>query len=674
MSLTFLNAVLWPLLALLSVPVLLHLFARSRPPAYKFSSVELVQRVIRSTMRIKKPQAWILLILRMLIFLALLLAFLRPLFFAEKRLAGFMQNKNVVLIVDASASMAWSDGAQTRFAAAAAEASEILSGLSVGDGANVIWLRSTPTAVFPQMASNMSYLRTELRQGVSTYEAGDVEGAVKMAVDLLQGRAGKREICIISDFQATNWRDRRLPVPESIDVIKIKVGKVQAANTAVRALYALPASSLVGEEVGIYCEVENFSGRPVKKTVFLGIGETRRTQKIQIPAWSKSVATFRHRFTSPGLNPISASINEDAYPGDDQRWSVLRVSRHLNVAMISAKSATATMWFKAMTALEWVRPQEISIGELHASGHLDAILIPSWNGSNTNSLRHRLQQGCTVICEPGRDLLVSSLRGLAGLDPTKTDGDRVKWEENRKPLSLKLGKANASVFNVFADGEFGDPTLGNYRGRLTFNGDSFPGGEFLLNYEDGVPALMQLRSGGSLFLWNLQLDKQYGSLHRRPEFVALLGEILLASRLKSSANHHATDFLPGEPIIFMRGQEILTADLMLTDDQGQSHPVTQSRQGIYSPPRVSVELPPGIYGWRHQNEPVEYSTVNFPAAESDLRALDRTQIQDGNTITLSGGSKVRELRDGLQLWPYLLAIAVLAAVGEGIVTMWARRR
>ncbi len=66
MSLTFLNAVLWPLLALLSVPVLLHLFARSRPPAYKFSSIELVQRVIRSTMRIKKPQAWILLILRML--------------------------------------------------------------------------------------------------------------------------------------------------------------------------------------------------------------------------------------------------------------------------------------------------------------------------------------------------------------------------------------------------------------------------------------------------------------------------------------------------------------------------------------------------------------------------------------------------------------------------------
>ena len=108
MSVLFSNAVLWPLLALVTVPILLHLFARTKPPVYKFSSIEFILRIIRSTLRVKRPQDWILLAIRTLMFAALILVFLRPLFFSQRGLAGLFRTKNVVVIVDATASVNFS--------------------------------------------------------------------------------------------------------------------------------------------------------------------------------------------------------------------------------------------------------------------------------------------------------------------------------------------------------------------------------------------------------------------------------------------------------------------------------------------------------------------------------------------------------------------------------------
>ena len=71
MSLTFANAGLAALLLLGAVPVLIHLFARSRPPAFAFPSVAFLRRVARRTARVKRPQEWLLLAIRTLLALAL---------------------------------------------------------------------------------------------------------------------------------------------------------------------------------------------------------------------------------------------------------------------------------------------------------------------------------------------------------------------------------------------------------------------------------------------------------------------------------------------------------------------------------------------------------------------------------------------------------------------------
>ena len=136
MNFVLTNAALWPFLALVLAPLLLHLFARSKPPHYAFSSVEFILRIVRQTIRVKRPRDWLLLVIRTLLFAAVVLLFLQPLYFSKRRLSGPFERKNVVLLVDATASMGYTEGAQTRFASACAHASEILSGLSARDTAN----------------------------------------------------------------------------------------------------------------------------------------------------------------------------------------------------------------------------------------------------------------------------------------------------------------------------------------------------------------------------------------------------------------------------------------------------------------------------------------------------------------------------------------------------------
>jgi hypothetical protein len=129
---------LW-LLALGAVPVLVHLFARSNPQKYQFSNTEFLQRIIKKTARMKKPQDWLILLLRTLAVLALLFAFLQPLLTSEGEIES--SKKTTIFIIDRSASMAAKDGNTDRFSLACQRAGELLkSGTS--DEANLIWMDS----------------------------------------------------------------------------------------------------------------------------------------------------------------------------------------------------------------------------------------------------------------------------------------------------------------------------------------------------------------------------------------------------------------------------------------------------------------------------------------------------------------------------------------------------
>ncbi|MAS95427.1 MAG: hypothetical protein CMO55_19685 [Verrucomicrobiales bacterium] len=660
MSLTFLNSNLLWLLALAAVPVLLHLFARTKPPTYQFSSVEFLRRIVKKTMRFKKPQDILLLILRTIAVLALIGMFLRPLLFTQEKLSGLFQQKNLVAIVDASASMAYVEGAQTRFATACAETSELLSGLSSRDRANVIWLKAEPESVFPdELGENLSYLKDQLRRASVTSERGAIDKAFSLAANLLAESEGTREICVISDFQRSAWEEYKPSLPEGVDLIHVKIGRTEAPNHSVSSLSFEPSHPVVGENLSLFAEITNFSTLDTETTVFSEVGESRKSNNLSLAAGETANVTFHHRLTNPGPATIRISIAEDAFPGDDTRMQSVEVRPFLRIGILAGDDkATARLWTRATQSLGWAVPEWITIEDLEESAdRFDAVFLAGVPIENPTSI----PTSTKVVVQPP---IGEQSRLLP--DQSETETIVVSKETSKgKPYQLQISDSEASLFDVFRSGEHG--SIDGLGGRERIVLSNPPGKSTLLSFTDGKPAFVQLAP--NRYLSFLPLEEASGNLAGRVEFVPFIAELLLSDRSTGNTSEIEIDHEPGEAAFWSPQTPIGSENLKLTKGKLEI-PFQPSEAGSFRTDELSE---PGIYEWSLNDRAVGYSIVNFPVSESNLAALSPEEAQESSSVLVSGGRELRYLRDGIKMWPWLLGIALSAVLLETGVTLWAAK-
>ena len=423
------NGFVLPFLILALAPLLLHLFAKTKPRIYKFSSNMFLKRSARKSMRMKRPYDILLLILRTLLFLAIIAIFLKPVLslFPESGLSG---TKTMVLIVDVSASMGVHEGGRTRMAAACAEAADIITSLSSNDKANIVWLQAAPAAEYPVAGSNLAGLRDALLRKEVTNESGNVDEALKMAFEMLRKIEGRKQICIISDYQASQWQGRNFQAPDDVEIVNIKVGKKFIGNLALTRILASPSEPLPGESADITCELKNFSPEPRCCTVFFRAGEVRQNRKIMIPANNSSTALFKVAFRKPGMVPLEFSIGSDDFPPDNNINGLLQVRDNIKVALVQFRKYPAWFWERALRSLPFIKLTVISPdGKLDLQPY-EVCLVSGWNGQYPDELREFMQNGNTLICSPAPELDGSKLAALAGISGKSgflrknPDGDR----------------------------------------------------------------------------------------------------------------------------------------------------------------------------------------------------------------------------------------------------------
>jgi hypothetical protein len=389
---------------LMGVPVLLHLLARAKPPEYLFSAVSFVLKVVQQTIRIKKPKDRLLLLCRTILFVVLFLIFIRPVVFFQDIIIDRDLPRSLIIIIDRSASMAWSEGGRSRFTAACDEAAVILDSLSSRDMANVVWLDAEPDAIFPEMSFNIAYLARQLRQAHVTNESGSTETAMQLALTQLTSSTGTRELCIISDFQASQWKDLNLTVPENISVSTVSPVREAAENGGVMSIQTEPVSPLVGEPARILCDVGNFSNAPRNRTVILTIGEKRIVQQVQIPAWGHGSVAVEHVFPDNGEIAVSAQLNEDAYGADDWRGMIVAVRKSLAVGLLGNEPTIAPVWRRALNALPWVEKIETTADTIAAPGLYDLLMIAGWHGENIKGIKELRTKGVSMMIAPAPGL------------------------------------------------------------------------------------------------------------------------------------------------------------------------------------------------------------------------------------------------------------------------------
>lgn len=661
MSFLFQSPALFGLLALAGLPLVVHLLSRARPPVYRFSNLEFMRRVLRRTARIRRPKDRILLILRSLALLALAAAFLLPVLVSRTNgLPG--EKRTVVVVVDRSASMNAREGVGSRFDAACAEAAGYLEKVRP-DAANVVWIDSEPDAVYPEPGPNLAFLTDTLKKARPKPEEAALAAGLELALRQLADAPGRRELIILSDFQSSAWSEFEPSFPQGIHVIARKVSSGEVPNTAVTRLVTQPTQPIVGQDLTVLVQVQNFSPEPVRTRVTLDADGARQTKEVDCSAWGVSEVAIVLRPAKAGSLPITASLQGDAFPGDDSRYAVVKVRDSLRILVNSSnESPEADLLERVASALSWFE----MTGSVSGTGTTDYQVKLGWDGSNPDSVRDLAGNSTTVLVAPAAGC---SLESIAALSDFIDDlGPGLLAPDSSSKGWKVLPREDRPVNRLFQSGDFGNPYAGTFRERLKLPKSmaKSTATRLVASYEDGIPAILEIPTDGvSILLWNLAIDSAKSDWSVQGNFLPAIGELLLKLRPKGAKE--SSDFLPGRLLTWSSSDPAHAGALHLADASDQEWELEEQSTDRGTTWTSITSAVPGIFRWNLSDQPIGYSAVNFPPSESDLRVM--TAAPDFGESSARAGSLARhaELAGGVSVWPWLIALALGFLILESLI-------
>ena len=649
------------LLALAGLPVLVHLLSRARPPVYRFPNIDFLRRVLRLTARFRRPKDWLLLAVRTIALFALAAAFVAPVL-VSKNAALPGEKSTVILLVDRSASMAAREGAGSRFESACAQAARFLESARPS-AANLIWIDAEPDAAFPEPGPNTDYLTDLLKQADPRPEAGALHAAFDLALRQLAQATGHRELVVLSDFQASAWRDFAPDLPPNITVHAERVAASSPPNLAVTHLIPQPADPVAGQELTVLARVRNFSPDPVRSQLTLDAAGARQSQAIDVSPWGEAEAAFILRPATSGPLPLTVLTEPDAFPMDDSRHAVVRVRDSLRLALDAPADSHETRIFtKIAAALPWL---EIAEKASTVTRTPDMLLVMPWNGDSPQQLRQSALAGCTVIVRPAATCPPAALQSL--LDMPSMDAGGLALENPPNGWAVAPDEAH-SANRLFRNGDFGNPFAGRFRQRLRLPPTllTSAGARPIACYADGVPALIEFATpAASILLWNLPLDPALSDWPVQGVFLPAIAEILLRTRPLGAATVNESP--PGGLLAWASADPARNGAVTLSGPSNEPIPLNEAETPDGTRWQTKQPATPGLYRWQISGQAVDFTAVNFPESESDLRPLDRSPAFGNLVAGADTLARRATLAQGLPLWPWFALTAILFLAIESLI-------
>ncbi|MFN3486786.1 MAG: BatA domain-containing protein, partial [Planctomycetota bacterium] len=177
---TFLNGILLAGAAALAIPVLIHLFHKSRFRVVPWGAMHLLESVLRRNSRRVRLEQLLLLAVRASIPVVLALCMARPVLTGLAPLLGEARS-SVVLLLDDSYSMEAGTGGRTNFQEAQDVAARILEQLPPGSEAAVVPLSGGARPLVEELTTDLERLRGELARLRGGFGSADVPGALAAA-------------------------------------------------------------------------------------------------------------------------------------------------------------------------------------------------------------------------------------------------------------------------------------------------------------------------------------------------------------------------------------------------------------------------------------------------------------------------------------------------------------
>jgi hypothetical protein len=668
---------LWGLLAI-GVPVFIHLLQMRRPQRVLFTNTGFIKAVELTTVRRRRLQELLVLLLRVLAVVFLIVAFCQP-FITAKENNSSLGSQAVGVVIDNTPSMrapALQQGSLLQQAVVGAQA----LGRAYGD-----------TKQFQLLAHKGGKLtsavyKTKLNEMQAT--SGEIAWDKPTVYQNSLGTTAQ-PLYIFSDFQKSVAGSAFLKkLPASSVVLVPQIGR-RVSNVYVDSVWLDDAFVRTRTNLGLHVRLRNGGAEPIADCPVKVLVGQRQAAAFRVSIEPAQTHTTVVQVQLPDATlALGRVITEDAsVTFDNTYYFTLQPATTIRILEIgSAPLAQQAYANEALFAYSFAKPQELNYNKLQQA---DLVLVSELLQMDSG-LRQALAQvtkrgGSVVVVPAGKNLNRESYHqlfralGLGGEQWTSQTSSSLILQE------VALPNKNTPFFKDVFGAQPRQVAMPQAAPVLSWRQN----GTDVLRLRDGDSYLTEFRSDkGKVFVFAAPFEPAYSDFVAHALFVPILYRLAmlsydsnqqLAYRLTAPSVSLAVPRVGNSQL--PRFEE--KAAVRLVRDSAVFVP-TQRLQGGELQFSIPAEMTtPGFYKVQQQGKTIATLAFNADRHESELATYSVAELREligpnqPNVRVLDGGqpeavARYQAEQTGHPLWRYCLLLALACLFAEGMLLRFGR--
>ena len=706
---TFLNPLVLLGLLAAAIPIILHLLNLRKLRTIEFSTITFLKELQKSKMRRIKIRQWLLLALRTLLIILVVLAFARPAIKGTiPGTIGTHAHTTVVLLLDDSFSLSVSDEHGQRWKRVKEFALHLVDLLQEGDKAFLVkWSEALQAAQDPA-THNFSALRARIENSQYSFKRTTIDVALGVASKLLSTTTNvNREVYVISDFQQTAFEsdsERREPeilFEQNVRFFLLPVGDRLLQNQGITSLEVVSTIFEKERSVQLQATVKNYGSTALTNSLVSAYFDGNRVMQkgVDLQVGQQAAVDLAVVPRRTGILHGTIRLEDDVLETDNIRFFTVPVPDRINVLLIQTSSGDSRF---IRASLEAAGKDRSSLFRLHQVSQRDlrttniagydlivAASVNDLSRSDLTRIKQFLESGGGLIFFPGDDFEVTKYRvlwrGILGFPPLS--GIRGDPSDRSAYRSFETIDFEHPIF----DGVFGSEGGTSRRKvidspRIYASVQYQPGPQMhsVITLSDGSPFLLTQKVGsGTVILMSVPPTLEWSDLPVKGIFAPLINRSV---RFAATGGEHEEGVLVGTPAtIRIPGHQLPgeTSALTLRRPDGTEHlvrPLLPTFPGGTAKVHIDDTPVAGVYELYAGKQYLRAFAVNVDPLESDLRFIEEEKLEKfWNRYGISPSAvrrvdlkedlerTVLESRFGVELWKYVLGLALAVAVAEMVI-------
>ena len=641
----FQNPAILYFLALLIIPILIHLFQLQKFVKVPFTNVAFLQKLVQQTRKSSRIKKWLILASRLLLFTAIIFAFSQP-YFSDKN-TETKQHTFIYLDNSLSTNTAGEKGNLLQIAA-----QEIIENAAQKDNYSL----QTNTDFYNELTYDE--LKNKLLTIKNTSKKTTIE-SVLLNINSFQNKTSNTlyKNILISDFQNT-YKNEFTNVINPISVIQLESSTKN--NIAIDSVY-ISDTNTSNITVNVIVKNQGSSKNNIPIAVF-NAAKLISKQSFSIEENTEKTIAFKIQNTPEFSGKIEVTFS-DTFSFDNTFYFSLNTRQKVNVLNIGynanflskiytkdefnfTQSSTQNVNYNAIP-----KQQIILLNELE---NIPEILA--------KSIIEFSKKGGTLVIIPNLkselqsyNVLLNSI-GTAQIQSKITDTLKITGINFNHPLFKDVFSKKVRNFQY--------PMVESYYPIVSKQNSN------IITFENNIPFISQLKSTtGNLYWVSSSLTKENSNFLNSPLIVPVFYNFGKLSFQHSKLYYYLANENKIDVETSLKKDEILT----ISDGKTSFIPPQQTYQNKVTIATKNNPLEAGFYAIVSKKDTLQTLAFNAPKEESSLQFLDmKTLSKENSSIHFSSSiatifNDLNKKNEVHWLWKWFLALAIVSLLLEILI-------